>query len=175
MPIDDKQLEFVRLLAATERRLAGYVLSLVPNLADADEIIQETHVRLWQEQDKYEPGTDFAAWALRVGYYQVLTWRKRRQRDRLIFGDELLGELNERLVCQGDAADIRHGALVSCLSELSDRSLLLLRRVYRDGEKVKDIAQRTGKTAESLYKAVQRLRSALRVCIEQRLADEGAT
>lgn len=175
MPIDARQVEFIKLLAATERRLAGYILTLVPNLNDAEEIIQETHVRLWEMQDKYTPGSNFAAWALRVGYYEVLTWRKRRARERLIFDDSLLCELKQQLDNQGNAAEGRHGALIGCLSELSEQSLSLLMKVYRDGEKVKDVASKMGRTAESVYKVLQRLRLALRSCVEQKLAEERAT
>ena len=60
-----------------ERMVYGYILSLVPNWADADEILQETNIRLWEEFEKFQPGTNFAAWAIRVAHFQVLTWRKR--------------------------------------------------------------------------------------------------
>jgi len=46
-----------------------------------------------------------------------------------------------------------------------------LARVYANGERVKDIASGMGRTTESLYKVVQRLRVTLRNCIEQRLAE----
>ena len=175
MVLDPKQREFVRLLAVTERRLNGYVLSLVPNLADADEILQETHIRLWEEYEKFEPGTNFAAWALRVAHFEVLTWRKRARRRNMVLDDELVEELSVQLQSAGDMVDARQGALSECLAELSDRSRGLLHRVYADGEKIKDIASSLEKTAESVYKTIQRLRLALRKCIEQRLAEEQPT
>ena len=83
--VDESQRQFVRLMTKHERLVYGYILSLVPNWADADEILQETNIRLWEEFDKFVLGTNFAAWALRVAHFQVLTWRKRVSRSRLVF------------------------------------------------------------------------------------------
>src|SRR4051794_29418130 len=82
--------EFVRLLAQNQRRLFLYVLTLVPRWAEAEEIMQETNLVLWREFGKFQAGTNFAAWASRVAFHQVLAWRKRRQRDRHQFSDEVL-------------------------------------------------------------------------------------
>lgn len=172
MVLDPSQREFVKLISSTERRIAGYILTLVPNLSDADEILQETHVKLWEEQERFELGTDFAAWAIRVAHFEVLTWRKRRSRRPMIFDDALLNDLTKSIETVGELAEKRQNALVACLSELSDNSRNILLQIYGEGEKIKDIAVKLGKSAESTYKAVQRLRMALRDCIEQRLVEE---
>lgn len=172
MELDPEQRDFVRLLTQTERRLRGYVLSLVPNLNDADEILQETNIRLWEERSKYRPGSDFAAWALRVAYYEVLTWRKRKGRRRTIFDEELVAELAVRIEHSGPSVDRREWALLNCLSELSDGSRTLLQGIYGEGKKIKELAEHMDRTAGSVYKTVQRLRTVLRGCIEQRLAEE---
>ena len=88
MHLDESKRLFVRLLTQHERRVYGYILRMVPNWCEADEVLQETNIRLWEEFDRFEPGTDFAAWAIRVAHYQVLTWRKRRDRSRLVFSEE---------------------------------------------------------------------------------------
>ncbi|MFN7134755.1 MAG: guanylate kinase, partial [Myxococcales bacterium] len=51
---------------------------------DSEEVIQETNLVLWREFDRFQEGTNFAAWACRVALNQVLAWRKKRQRDRLL-------------------------------------------------------------------------------------------
>src|SRR5580704_11881026 len=47
--------QFVRLLTGNERRLKSYILTLVPNLADAEQIAQDTSLRLWEQFDRYNP------------------------------------------------------------------------------------------------------------------------
>lgn len=174
MSLDKDQEEFVRLLAKSERRLSTYILTLVPHYADADEILQETHVRLWQERERYEPGTNFTAWALRVAYYEVLSHRTRAKRRPMAFDDKLVAQLSEELSGLDDVVEARQRALSECLGGLSERGRSLLRRVYANGEKTKDIAASLERTTDSLYKTVQRLRHSLRVCIEQRLSEEQA-
>src|SRR4051812_30687389 len=72
---------FVQLLGQSQRRIFLFVMSMVPNWSDAEEIIQETNLLLWREFDKFQPGTNFAAWACRIALNQTLAWRKRKRRD----------------------------------------------------------------------------------------------
>ena len=48
---------FVRLLGQNQRRLFLYIMSMVPNWNDAEEIIQETNLVLWREFARFDhPG-----------------------------------------------------------------------------------------------------------------------
>src|SRR5665648_601860 len=82
--------EFVRLLGVHEQELSGYVISLVPNWADADEVIQETKLRLWTQFDQYDPTKDFGGWARAIAYFMVLAHRKRSQRASARFSQQFV-------------------------------------------------------------------------------------
>jgi RNA polymerase sigma-70 factor, ECF subfamily len=170
--LDQKKELFVRLLASHERRLYAYILSLHPNWSDAEDIFQETNVRLWRDFDNFDPTTNFAAWATSIAYYQVLTWRKRVSRNHLVFDDELLQFIAERHEEMIPAAESRHRALGSCLQELSGQSRKLLAQCYTPGAEVKEVAKACGRNPPAVYKALQRIRAALRKCIEQKLRTE---
>jgi RNA polymerase sigma-70 factor (ECF subfamily) len=172
MPETDKE-QFVRLMAAHGRRLYAYILSLVPNWADADEIFQETSVRLWRDFADFEPGSNFSAWATRVAYFQVLTWRKRAARSHLVFDDDILQLIAARHEMLVPFAETRHRALGDCLQELSGQSRDLLARCYAPGAQVKDVAESMGRKLPAVYKSLQRIRAALRTCVERRLKAEG--
>ena len=58
---DDNIQQFLLLLGRHERWLQAFVLSLVPNWADADDIVQEVRICLWQQFDSYDPTKDFGA------------------------------------------------------------------------------------------------------------------
>ncbi len=166
----DSKRDFVVLLTKHERMIYGYVLSLVPNLADADEIVQETCLRLWDEFDKYLPGSSFAAWSLTVAHYEVLTWRKRVSRSKLVFDDSLVELIGREREIVEQSAGPRHEALSDCLQELSDNNQHLVAECYGAGRKIKDVAAKLGKTEASVYKALERIRSALHQCIERKLS-----
>jgi RNA polymerase sigma-70 factor (ECF subfamily) len=54
--------EFIRLLTANQSRIYAYIVSLVPNFNDADDIMQETTTMMWERKEDFESGTDFVAW-----------------------------------------------------------------------------------------------------------------
>lgn len=171
---DDSRKLFVRLLTQHERRVYGYILKMVVNWSDADEILQETNVRLWEEFDRFEPGTDFAAWAIRVAHYQVLTWRKKRDRSRLVFGERAVQALADEQDRPGVSEDVRQAALAACLQRLSVNNRDLISRCYAGTSTIHDVAIQLGRSTQSVYKAVQRVRVSLQKCIEGRLALEDA-
>lgn len=170
MESSESKREFVRLLTKHERMIYGYVLSLVPQVADADEVVQETSLRLWDEFDKFVPGSSFAAWSLTVAHYEVLTWRKRVHRSKLVFDDtlvELIG--NERAVVERSAGP-RHEALAECLQELSKQNQQLVAECYGAGRKIKDVAAKLERTEGAVYKALERIRLALHQCINRKVS-----
>jgi len=68
--------QIVQLLTNVQQQLTRYVRTLVPNRTDAEEVLQETNLFVWRHADEFELGTNFAAWACRIAYYQVLTFRR---------------------------------------------------------------------------------------------------
>lgn len=172
MSLEDSKEQFVRLLTQNERRVYGYILTMVVDWNDADEILQETNVRLWEEFDRFEPGTNFAAWAIRVAHYQVLTWRKQRDRSRLVFSDHAIQALAEARVPPEPMAMARQAALADCIGRLAPRNRDLIQRCYAGKRTIRRVAQELQRSVESVYKAVQRIRVALHDCIQQRLAAE---
>src|SRR5580700_5633498 len=82
--------EFVRLLQQHDHRISALVFALVPDWADAEDLIQETSVRVWEQYGEYKPGTDFGAWACTIARYMVLAYRKRQKRSRLQFSSNVL-------------------------------------------------------------------------------------
>ena len=72
--------EYLRLLGRYERELQIYVLALVPNWSDADDIVQEVRIKLWNEFDRYDANRDFGAWSRTIAYYEILAARKKSSR-----------------------------------------------------------------------------------------------
>lgn len=167
--VDESRRQFIRLMTKYERMVYGYILSLVPNWADADEILQETNIRLWEEFEKFQPGTNFAAWAVRVAHFQVLTWRKRVSRSRLVFDQRVVDSLAAEPRWTDEEFEARQQALAECVSELPDNSRELLRHCYVNGAKAKDVAVELNRTPAAVYKALERIRVALHSCIERKV------
>ena len=175
-PSDDQAVtlrnqEFVRLLAEHEHRLAGYVHTLVPAWHDAEDILQNTKLRLWQQFDSYRPEADFAGWAFTIARYLVQEYRKRCQRQRVHFSDELLERLSRRFAASS-TWDACTSALVECVKTLSAASRKLLRVFCTERRKIKDIAQDLGQTPSATYQALSRTRRLLLECVQNRLRED---
>jgi RNA polymerase sigma-70 factor, ECF subfamily len=165
--------QFVRLLGEHELRLAGYVHTLIPSWHDAEDILQNTKLRLWEQFDSYRPNADFAGWAFTIAGYLVREYRKRCQREKVFFNDELLEKLTQRLRVNSVSSiwDDRVSALVGCVKALNDASRRLLRLSCMGNRKIKDIASDLGQTPSATYQAISRIRRGLIECVRQRLQE----
>ena len=160
---------FVRLLAQDQRRIFLFVVGMVPNMNEAEEIIQETNLLLWREFDTFQVGTNFAAWACRVALNQTRAWRKRKQRDRLEFGEAFLVAVAAEAVAEADRLEERAGALARCIEKLPERHRSLLRWRYEEDREVDAIGRELGRSPDAVYRTLSRIRHAIFDCVTQAL------
>ena len=73
------------------------------------------------------------------------------------------------------SADEELDALRKCLRTLQSDERRLLEQCYTASARVKDVAAAVGSPAGTVYKALSRIRQRLLLCIERRLAVEGAS
>ena len=142
---DLRREEFVRLFQRHERGLYRYILSLVLNVAAADEISQNTSLQLWEEFGRFDLSTDFGAWARTIAYYQVLRYRKANVRERVLFDSELLEVLADRATVRYDKLVARQSYLIDCLAKLSEFKRQVIRLYYSFGNDTKAVPERLGK------------------------------
>jgi RNA polymerase sigma-70 factor (ECF subfamily) len=174
-PPPEKGKLFLRLFLQNERRLYAYILTLLPNRADADDVFQEASMVMWDKFNDAQPPGDFAAWGCRIAYFKVLDFCKKRQRSHLRFSQALMEQLAETAVEQAEALqlDERREALADCIAKLSPRDRDLLSRRFAEGATVQSVAGQVGRSADALYKALARIRLALFDCVTRTLAAEG--
>ena len=166
--------EFIQLFSQNQRRVYGYIRSLVRADHDADDIFQETNMVLWRKCGDFTPGTNFTAWAFRIAKFQVLAHLKRRKRDRLRFDGDLIDLLAADAVDKAVEGDGRHRALEECVEELPDHNRALIEMRYQPDARVDEIAKRLERSASSVSVTLHRIRRALLNCIEKRLAGGAA-
>ena len=166
-PGNDPTEEYVRLLNQHERRIVAYVIGLVPNLADADDIVQETRVQLWREFGNYQPDKDFGSWACTLAHFQILSYRKREGSRHSQFSDTFDQALAEGLAARPSQSRRTEDALGECLEHLSARSRKHLRLYYSGEATVEQIASSEGRTASAVYKSFAKARTSLFECIDQ--------
>jgi RNA polymerase sigma-70 factor, ECF subfamily len=165
---------FVKLLGTHQQQVHRYVLCLVPNAHDADDILQETNLFLWREFHQFEEGTNFVAWACAVAFNKVIAWRKQKSRDRLVYSDAFLSAVSEEFISGADRQAERSSALDKCIERLPQQHRELLQLRYGASQNVEDIASKQGRSADAVYRMLSRVRHALYECVEQSLSPHGA-
>jgi RNA polymerase sigma-70 factor, ECF subfamily len=165
---------FASLYARHHVDLLRYVLTLVPDRAQADDIVQETAQVLWQKAGQYDPAQPFLPWARKFAYFEVLKFRRREGLKRRFFSDILVETLAEERAVVDEFLEARRHALGDCLAKLDESSRQLLTDRYAAPHgSLADMALRRGATPNALYLTLHRIRLRLLDCIEHSLKQKG--
>ena len=171
----DRQKQLMLLMTQHQRRIFSYIFTLVPDRHDAEDILQETSLVICEKFDQFQPGTDFAAWACQIAYWEVRRARQKYARSKVLFNQEVVDSIAQTAAEMIPEISARHEALAHCLQKLParDRELVLTR--YEPGCGVELAAQRSGRSLEAAYKALGRIRKLLFDCVSNQLAVEGGS
>ncbi len=164
--------DFVQLLTSHQSRLYGYVLSLLGDPSQTEDVVQETNAVLWRKAHEFQPGTNFGAWMLKVAYFQVMAHRRRLTRDRLIFDDEFLLDIAEEAERHCKWQGEKQRRLGDCIEKLTERYQDLIRLRYSEGATLKSIATQIGQSENSIKQALFRARAALIECVKGQSGEE---
>lgn len=174
-PAADKSRLFLRLFLQNQRPLYAYILTLRPNRADADDLLQETSLTMWDKFDAGAPPGNFLAWGRRVAYHKVLDFYKKSQRAQSRLSRVFLERISALAGEDSTAAqlDDRREALAGCLEKLEDRDRELLARRFADGATTQSTSEQLGRSVDAIYKSLAKLRQSLFDCVQKSLAREG--
>ena len=173
-PNDQRTRQFLLLLGQHERRLRAFILSLVPNWADADDIGQEVKIRLWEQFDSYDPTKDFGVWARAIAHYQILSYREKQSRECRRISDKFVEAIAQEVSRLSDELDAGQQALKDCFEKLPAAKRELLVHYYSGERTTREIAAELGRTFDATRQAILRTRIALRDCVEETLQKAAA-
>ena len=158
--------EFVQLITTHQSRLYGYILSLVFDRNQADDLLQQTNAVLWRKADEFELGTNFVAWAFRIAYYEVMQHRRKQQQEQLVFDDELVANLAEVARDEDEHFLERQTFLRQCLDQTVN-AIETSCGGYLAGADLAKIAQDLGSSVNAVKQMLFRARGLASVCRRQ--------
>lgn len=137
------------LIARYQNRLYRYLLRLVRNAADAEDLFQQTWIRVAEQIRRYDAGRNFDAWLFTLARHLAIDHLRRRRPESL--DEPVMGDpdgptraatlaATERPTLDGMLERERHSRLAECVAELpiSYREVLSLR--FEEEMKLEDIA-----------------------------------
>lgn len=160
--------DFMRHYSQAYLAIYTFTLTLVPVVSDADDIMQQTSLVLWQKFSQFEKGSSFIHWAQQIARFEVQSYRRKFARDRHVFADDVLEALATEHSTDSVGMEDERSALVECLKHIPADERVLLQSCYSGEAALKQIAERRGRTPTSLYKWLNRIRESLLHCVERR-------
>lgn len=170
---DDKRAELVGLLTRNQRKIFAYIFTLVPNRADAEDILQETSVTVYEKFDEFELGSDFVAWANRIAWWKIKQAQQKFARSKVIFNNEVMEAVAATTVEMQEEMSDRHTALATCLTKLNERDRRMVLTRYESGSGVERAAAQAGRSLQAAYKALGRIRQLLLDCVTNEVEQTG--
>src|SRR6478672_2526627 len=140
------QQRFLSLFLRSEREIFRYVAALVPNVSDAEDIVQQTAIALWEKFDAYDPAQPFTPWACRFALNKARQWIERKQRWQALLANGLAEELAQRREELRPEFELRLGHLEKCLGKLPTEQFSLVEGYYYRREGMAKLATTSGRT-----------------------------
>lgn len=157
---------FVQLFARVRENLFAYIFTLLPQWSDAEDVFQQTSLVLWRKFGEFEPESNFLAWACRVAFFEVRNFQRVASRDRLRFSDVVLAQLAEQRVISSEKSNQRREFLLDCIAKLTEGQRTLLLSTYDDKKTIRQLADESERSPQTLYNRLNRIRRTLFECVE---------
>lgn len=173
IPMDaDNGEAFVQYFSKYEGNVRAFVASLLHDWSGVDEVVQAASLVMWRKFDQFDrsgPEKDFLNWAFMIARFEVLKYRTKAARDRLVFSEDVQQLLDAEAETVASTQSKREQALQDCLKKLAPAQRELIEATYGSGVSIKEAAIQLERTPTALYKAIARVRDSLQICIERSL------
>jgi RNA polymerase sigma-70 factor (ECF subfamily) len=159
---------FAALYRRTSAKLYGICLRLLGSESEAQDVLQEVYVTVWQKAGRYD-----SARASAITWLAVMARNKAidRLRRRTIASDNL--DAAAEIEDDGPSAfDLVEGAqdaarLGHCLDELEERARAMIRAAFLDGATYPELAEREGVPLGTMKSWIRRGLQRLRGCLDR--------
>jgi RNA polymerase sigma-70 factor (ECF subfamily) len=166
--MDDRRLEAARLWTLAQPVVSAFVGSLVREIRDRDDVLQDVAVAFMTSFASYDSTRPFMAWVIGITRNQVCLYLRRKGRDRLIFDPDTIDRIGQAFA-ELQPRDVRMlDYLEECVQSLEGHARKLCEVRYEHDLKPASIAPRVGMSANGVAKALQRIREMLRECVEKK-------
>jgi RNA polymerase sigma-70 factor (ECF subfamily) len=159
---------FRRVVVTHQRMIFSLALKMIADEAEAEDVVQETFIRVWQNFGRYNPQLKFSTWLYSIASRLCIDRMKKMRRIVALPDDELV---LQRIASDADSHAVLENkewvALVRLLAdELSTKQKLVFTLCQLEGLSSDEAEQITGlnawKVKSNLYAARQTIRERLK-------------
>lgn len=162
---------FLRLLRGSQNGIFAFILALVHNQNDADDIMQETTTVMWRKFNEFELGTNFTAWGVSIARNKVNKFFEKYRKSRQIFKGSVIKAIEELAKSKTDEANPRVDALKNCIKKLSQPARQLIQMRYDRRMSAQKTADLFDLSIHKFYRTMAKIHRSLEICIRQTLTE----
>lgn len=164
-----QQREVQKLFVANVSAIRGFILSLMANRDEADDILHEVYLVVMDKADDFELGTKFLSWVFTISRFTIMDQVKRRSTRRMVpLGQDVIELLADSAPDQAYSAEYIQ-ALHQCVDALSPAAKRVIKLRYNEGKKPSRIAGDLELTPATVYVSLSKARALLKKCVSKRL------
>ncbi|MEM6279410.1 MAG: sigma-70 family RNA polymerase sigma factor [Verrucomicrobiota bacterium] len=157
-----------RLFVQNMVAVRGFVISLMPDFARVDDVVQETFLTVTDKADDFEEGTNFRSWVFSIARFKVLEAARAPGAKEVMLDPEVIEAL-----CTTEGEDFDPGRelqlLAQCEEGLARKAKQVIKLRYESACSPPEIAETMGWTVNAVNVALARARKALRECLDRKL------
>ena len=149
--------------------LIGYAYGVLLDWDLAQDAVQDGFIAACHKWDSFDSTKELYPWLKRIVRNKAIDIIRKRKNETVSDNDTLSTMAEAALnrfsdLISKDKLETQSKALRSCLSELSDQSLSLINDFYRERKQCDEIAKESGRTVNSVYISLTRVRQQLKKC-----------
>lgn len=158
---------FNELFLEHQRSVFAYIITLIPDRNDAEDVFQQTCLMLLKEQAQFDCRRNFFPWACGFALNEVRRFRRAHHRERLPLSDAVIDFLASVHAKSASQVTAQMDLLGGCLDRLPSEKRNLLMQCYARTGGLESIASQFKIEVSTLRKRLERIRRIVFECMEQ--------
>jgi len=158
---DNKQKdEFLDILGKNVGIILKIARAYTVNVADKEDLINDIALELWKSFRRFKGDSKVSTWIYRVALNTSMNYKRKREKDKLFFPDDLNQFQNRELI--NDPPDSSNSdILYQCIDELNqlNKAIILL---YLDGNSHDEISEITGISKTNVGTRISRIKEQIK-------------
>jgi RNA polymerase sigma-70 factor (ECF subfamily) len=162
--------DILRTLMKSRDRISAAAWVVVRDAHAAEDIFQNVALKALTKEVSFESEGALLSWAFITARREGIDWLRRHRKESTGLDPEILDILEQEWLSENiHNGQARMEALRVCLKTLPEKSNLLLRLRYFEGNSCGEVAKKLGTGLNVVYKRLSRVHQGLKECIQLRL------
>jgi RNA polymerase sigma-70 factor (ECF subfamily) len=146
-----REVAFTQIVERYQRKLYWHVRRIVISHEDADDVLQNTFLKVWNNLEHFRGGSGLYTWLYRVATNEALSFLKKKKKNNLLPWSGYEKQLEETL--ESDeyfSGDVIAKKLQKALVRLPEKQRLVFNMKYFENMKYEEISEILGTTVGAL-------------------------